>query len=195
MAQECRPMKHDWQNIDNYGGWMIVLSMFTVLLSDSGYIWNFIIKYLKQSWNGKDNASLKSKRVLRLIKPSENLKSPAISYYARMIQISMSIVILLNWHLPVCSVFVRMYDNWSHPATCEDLLVFIIWQRRKQVIDSLKHPPTPSWSRWMTMKMGLRFTANYLIASNLTDSEISWDREEQGNISSSYVQSNVQIFI
>lgn len=79
----------------------------------------------------------------RLMKPFQNLKWPAILYYTRMIQILICIAILLNWHFPVCSVFIRIYNNWSHPTTCKEFSVFTSWQRKKKLLDSLKRLPTP----------------------------------------------------
>lgn len=88
-----------------------------------------------------------------------------------------------------------MHNNWNHLATSEELLVFTTWQKKKQVTDSLKHPPTPVFKQVNDHEDGIKFTANYLIGSNFTDSQIPGDRTEQGNISRSCVQSNAQIFI
>lgn len=89
-------------------------------------------------------------------------------------QISMCIVTLLNWHLPICSVFVRMHNNWSHPAICEELPVFIVWQRKKQVAILLKQPPTPIFRQENDYDDGIKIHGQLhrLIL-------ISWDKTEE----------------
>lgn len=81
VVWECRLIKHNWQNIDNYWGWLTVPSSCSIHSLQFWVCLKFsIIKHSKQNWNERNNVPLKSERVLKpeayeaLMKPWNDLQ-------------------------------------------------------------------------------------------------------------------------
>lgn len=167
---EISVMVHvDWLNtigsIDDFRRRFIASSS-VILFSVISDIFENMINGEKIKPSEKDSVALKPKTWdPGHTQPFQKLKST----FNFILHTNVTVLLLVCTDI-LCS---KIYNEWSHPATCEGFLFLSFGREKNTFLESIQiSTKIQPFSRWVTM-MGLKFTANYFLASNST-SGFTW---------------------